>query len=375
QAAQEKRLLESLRKQGNSPNLPRFPQPNEKVPRERVDNSNTQFAILALWVARKHDLSLDYPLALVERRFRAGQRPGGWAYSFRSGQPYGSMTCVGLLALAVGCSSAPEEPAPEAGVKRSKAEDEGIAGGLRALAAYMADPTDTRGDASSSEMGPKGAVNLYFLWSVERVGVFCNLQTIGGKDWYRWGLQYLLPAQRPDGSWVGRGSGGAPVIDTCFALLFLKRADLVPGLRQTLQQRLTITDPLLSPKDRDPKLSPGEKGPTPGQKPSPDGAALAVDLGTVKAGAATQRLVKVRGPAPFRIKAVQGTDAQLAVQPDSQSREVHELTLTLQPKQAGDCERLLHLVTDLPGQPQVALRVRLRVVPGTQATHDPLPDR
>ncbi|MCI0460462.1 MAG: terpene cyclase/mutase family protein [Gemmataceae bacterium] len=376
QAAQEKRLLESLRKQAGSPKLPRFPQPNEKVPRESVDNSNTQFAILGLWVARKHDLPLDYPLALVERRFRAGQRPGGWAYGFRSGQPYGSMTCVGLLALAVGRGAAPEEPKDGVPRETLKAEDEGIQQALRALAGYLHDPADsTLRRAGKEDWGPNGAVNLYFLWSVERVGVFCNLQSIGGRDWYRWGLQLLLPTQRPDGSWVGRGSGGAPVVDTCFALLFLKRADLVPGLRQTLQQRLKITDPLLSPKDSDPRQSPGEKGPGPGQPPAPEGAALAVDLGTVKAGEATQRLVKVRAPAPFRIKAVRGTDAQLAVQPDPQSRAVHELTLTLQPKQPGDFERLLHLVTDLPGQPEVAVRVRLRILPGTRATHDPLPNK
>lgn len=44
------------------------------------------------------------------------------------------------------------------------------------------------------------------------------------------------------------------MIDTSFALLFLKRSDLLPDLRETLQKRLLITDP------GDPKTtSPGEK--------------------------------------------------------------------------------------------------------------------
>ena len=118
----------------------------------------------------------------------------------------------------------------------------------------MADPTDTRGVASGKEWGAKGAPNLYFLWSVERVGVLCNLKTIGGKDWYPWGVDLLLPAQRADGSWLGTGNGGAPVIDTSMALLFLKRSDLLPDLRERLQKRLIITDPGLSPGEKtDPK--------------------------------------------------------------------------------------------------------------------------
>jgi hypothetical protein len=103
-------------------------------------------------------------------------------------------------------------------------------------------------------LGPKGALNLYFLWSVERVGVLLNLKTIGGKDWYRWGVDLLLPAQKEDGSWVGRGNGISPVIDTSMALLFLKRSDLLPDLRETLGKRLKITDPGL-----DKAISPGEK--------------------------------------------------------------------------------------------------------------------
>jgi hypothetical protein len=131
------------------------------------------------------------------------------------------------------------------------------------LGNYMNDPVDTRGIMHTVPSGPKGTPNYYFLWSVERVGVLLNLKTIGGKDWYRWGVDLLLPAQLPDGSWVGRGSGGSPVIDTCFALLFLKRSDLLPDLRETLHKRLKIVDPLETPK------SPGEKSDSPGNPPAP----------------------------------------------------------------------------------------------------------
>jgi hypothetical protein len=70
-------------------------------------------------------------------------------------------------------------------------------------------------------------IDLYFLWSVERVGVIYNLRKIGSKDWYGWGAEILVANQTPQGKWEkGGNSNSTPVIDTCFALLFLKRANL-----------------------------------------------------------------------------------------------------------------------------------------------------
>ena len=246
-------------------------------------------------------------------------------------------------------------------------------------------------------MGAKGKLNLYFLWSVERVGVLLNLKTIGGKDWYRWGMEPLLATQDRDGSWWGRGNGTtAPVIDTSMALLFLKKSDLLPDLRETLQKRLTITDPGLD-KGIEPKKSPGDKGDLkkgvdkkddkvdlkkgiekkePGDKTDPkdkkdpksdsvkDGlgedAPLVADLGEVKAKQASKLPLRVRGPVAFRITGVKGGDAQLkiAVPPHKQGREVHELTLTLYPGKAGLFERTITLTTDIPGRAEVPIEIR-----------------
>ncbi len=54
-----------------------------------------------------------------------------------------------------------------------------------------------------------------------------GLKTIGKKDWYAWGSQILLDHQNEDGSWQGKYGGG---IDTCFALLFLQRANVARDL-------------------------------------------------------------------------------------------------------------------------------------------------
>jgi len=53
---------------------------------------------------------------------------------------------------------------------------------------------------------------------------------MGGHKWYPEGVAALLPAQKADGSWLGPlPHGDRPVElnsvwDTCFAILFLKRA-------------------------------------------------------------------------------------------------------------------------------------------------------
>jgi hypothetical protein len=79
-------------------------------------------------------------------------------------------------------------------------------------------------------------MDLYFLWSLERVGVLFNLAKIGGKDWYAWGRRSILPAQDADGSWkAGAYYGNNPLLNTCLALLFLKQANLAKDLSDKLR--------------------------------------------------------------------------------------------------------------------------------------------
>ena len=73
-----------------------------------------------------------------------------------------------------------------------------------------------------------------FLWCLERVAVIYDLKTIGDKDWYAWGSQVILENQRPDGSWI---DAHGDVCDTCFALLFLTRANLAKDLTESIRTR------------------------------------------------------------------------------------------------------------------------------------------
>jgi hypothetical protein len=186
------------------------------------------------------------------------------------------------------------------------------------------------------------------------------LRTLGGKEWYPWGVSYLLPAQRADGSWVGQGyRGSTSTVDTCLALLFLKRADLVPGLAKELRLRVAIADPGADPKTVGKEKAPEEKAEAP----------LTLDLGELKLGVAAQRKVVVRGPAAFAITGVRGADTGLQVDAGSKKQQAHEVTVTIRPERAGDLKRTVYLLTDLPGRAEVAVQVQARVT----AAPDPLP--
>ena len=69
-----------------------------------------------------------------------------------------------------------------------------------------------------------GELNLsthfyYYLYGLERAGIASGAAWMGEHDWYGEGAAYLVRVQMRNGLW------NAVPIDTCFALLFLRRAD------------------------------------------------------------------------------------------------------------------------------------------------------
>ena len=51
-----------------------------------------------------------------------------------------------------------------------------------------------------------------------------DLPMIGNHDWYVEGAKALLDAQKDGGSWVAGGGRSNATWDTCYAILFLKKA-------------------------------------------------------------------------------------------------------------------------------------------------------
>src|SRR6202042_425730 len=81
-------------------------------PQPADDNSNTQFAVIAVWLARKHGGPVDNALDSIDQRFMATQssRTGGWPYNGPlpgaavGDGPGGSpaMFCAGFIGLSTG---------------------------------------------------------------------------------------------------------------------------------------------------------------------------------------------------------------------------------------------------------------------------------
>jgi hypothetical protein len=215
-----------------------------KLRQARDDNSNTQFAMLALWAARRHDVPTDQALLASYQRFVKSQNPdGSWGYRPGTAMNPNTMTNVGLLGLAFGHGVAPDllkfnPKNPKDTIVKPALQDPAIQKGLKALSRYIGQPSL---DSNKIDFPME---NLYFLWSVERVAMLYDLKTIGGKDWYRWGAQILVHNQGPDGAWdFSRYHGASPPLNTCFALLFLRRSNLVQDLTNNLRLSTAISDP------------------------------------------------------------------------------------------------------------------------------------
>ncbi len=217
----------------------------QRVGRGAGDNSNTQFALLALWAARRHGVPTEQGILAAYERFITSQHnDGGWGYHMTGGGSTSSMTCVGLLGNGMGHGTAPDivrlDPTNlKNSIVKPALEDVRIQNGLKALSKFVGQPSfdDTKTNFPME--------NLYFLWSVERVAMLYDLRVINGKDWYGWGAQILVHNQQPTGVWQAGGSypGNNPSLNTCFALLFLKRSNLVQDLTDNLRLYSGIRNP------------------------------------------------------------------------------------------------------------------------------------
>jgi hypothetical protein len=190
------------------------------------DNSNTQFGILALWVARRYDVAVERSAYLITERFRHSQLPDGqWGYMSNSIiSP--ATTAAGLLGLAVGRGVALERD----GTAPPLEPDPLVQKAFK----YLGSIIPETGKIKKGMQAP--LANLYVLWSLERVAVLYGVQRIDGKDWYAWARETLLTNQQEKGNWQGSPyPGTTPHHDTCFALLTLLQANLAKDLTTKLQ--------------------------------------------------------------------------------------------------------------------------------------------
>ena len=188
------------------------------------DHSNSQYA--ALGIRACHDAGMVFPKAFIERARQAwidgqqkadpkrvatgGAPPRGWGYKLHHADATGSMTAGGVGAVAI----------YDLMLGIDWKRDPSALSGLAWLAAHFtvaANPERADGDW-----------HHYYLYGLERAGSLFGTEKIGAHAWYRDGAKQLLDSQHAAGSWRDErndGNGwGESLRDTCFAILFLRRA-------------------------------------------------------------------------------------------------------------------------------------------------------
>ncbi len=203
------------------------PGPEVKMlPIDGADNSNTQFAVLGLWAARRHGVPLDRTLALAVKRFRTSQQPdGSWTYHYqRPTRATLSFSGGGLVALAIDLGLT-NEASPDK--HRAATTDPDVRKALAWVGKQIGQPT--------GRWEKHALFDTLWLWSIERVAMLYNLRKIDGKEWYPWGAEILVANQQADGGWPGTWANeGHRDVSTSLALLFLARANLTRDITAKL---------------------------------------------------------------------------------------------------------------------------------------------
>ena len=146
----------------------------------------------------------------------------GWAYLPGIETWTGSMTTAGIAGLAI------VKDRLRALGKSDKETEKKIDASLIDACAWLA-----KNFAVNKNPGG-GGWHYYYLYGLERAGAMTGLRWFGQHEWYREGAEYLIHAQEPDGGWPAytgpeNTSLQIRVTQSCFALLFLRRASVPPS--------------------------------------------------------------------------------------------------------------------------------------------------
>jgi len=192
------------------------------------DNSNTQYAALGLracfdagvtlpegvivlavkWWREsqfkdpKKDKDKDKPAVASGAGAGVTGKVEGWNYKDENSQadkpPYHSMTAGGVGALTI----------YDYMLDRKWKDDSFVKAGMNWLTVHYETP----------------AWNTYFLYGLERAAILFGTEKIGDHFWYADGANALIAAQAADGSWGKDTDWFNTTWDTCFSVLFLRRA-------------------------------------------------------------------------------------------------------------------------------------------------------
>lgn len=198
------------------------------------DMSITQYAVLGMWMAKRNGVKI--PDKVFETTMKIIMRnqlsDGGWAYfgqtasmspfqgSGEGGGATCSMTTAGMSSLLFILDALGEKNR----VTRKYKDDveESLEKGHQWLNQHMSYEYNftPKGDEAHNRQW-----DLYYYYTIERLGSISGAEQLGGKDWYKTGSAFLVKSQLPSGAWAtSRNPENPQVNGTAFALLFLVKA-------------------------------------------------------------------------------------------------------------------------------------------------------
>lgn len=189
-------------------------------PSDNADNSNSQYALLALHEAERVGVQVEDGAwkAALDYWLKMQNADGSWGYHEKTGGS-GSMTCAGISSVIIASSRLHEADAKVQGnqVLCCGSQDRNLA---------LEKGLDWLGRNFSVRHNPGGTGwVLYYLYGMERAGRMSAERFLGGHDWYREGADMLVRSQdNVSGFFAGVGFVEKdPDIATSFALLFLSK--------------------------------------------------------------------------------------------------------------------------------------------------------
>jgi hypothetical protein len=220
------------------------------------DNSNAQYAALGLRACSEAGIAI--PAATIQRAadwWRKCQYPDpagrgvatgelvgrGWCYNDGKNPVNGGPCCSGAYAsMTAGAVSSLMIYDHLLGADWKK--DLAVRTGMAWMTIYFTVSRNLNMDQSFKTVNggttPPETYLYYSLYALERVGIFSAQEKLGRHPWFAEGARYILGKQKADGSWNEPSESSHPTWDTCFAILFLRRAtrplEDVPSVDRTL---------------------------------------------------------------------------------------------------------------------------------------------
>ncbi|MBI2931849.1 MAG: terpene cyclase/mutase family protein [Planctomycetes bacterium] len=202
----------------DKPKVRRFlPIRQQRVAPSGGDNSNCQYAALGLRAC--HEAGVVLPRDVLQKAKRwweqAQNQDGGWCYRGRGDRPsWGTMSAGGLGSLVILKFILGE---------KWQSDRRAVAGIKWLTDNYTVQANPGKIPTESDPMWHY----YYFMYALERAAILYGTEKLGDHWWYQEGAQVLLERQNKDGSWVSSAPNIGDqhhIYDTCFAILFLRRA-------------------------------------------------------------------------------------------------------------------------------------------------------